>query len=209
MFTQRVHIPLVQRLQCFTRSHGKCHVKFVNAALRFGSLITCSRAQGCAGSRYPFLTQKERDTETGLDFFGARYYASVQGRFGSVDPENAGASSIHPQSWNGYGYSLNNPLRFIDPDGLRWVQIQVKDGIQYQWFDHIKKDENGKTAYDRALASGYSAVDFDESKSFEYSCECGAGGDRFGNYRLEPPIFLQNSFASLPFVLSSRSSSAS
>jgi hypothetical protein len=38
----------------------------------------------------------------------------------------------------------------------------------------------------RAQASGYSAVDFDESKSFEYSCECGGGGDRYGNYRLNP-----------------------
>jgi RHS repeat-associated protein len=35
--------------------------------------------------RYPFLTQKERDIETGLDYFGARYYASTQGRFTSVD----------------------------------------------------------------------------------------------------------------------------
>jgi RHS repeat-associated protein len=137
------------------------------------------------GLRQKF-TQKERDNETGLDFFEARYYSSGQGRFSSVDPENAGASLIHPQSWNGYSYSLNNPLRFIDPDGLRWAQIQVEGGIQYQWFDHEEKDDNGQTAYDRALASGYSAVDFNESKSFEYSCECGGGGDRYGNYRLNP-----------------------
>ncbi len=33
------------------------------------------------GSNYPFLTSKERDNETGLDYFLARYYSSGQGRF--------------------------------------------------------------------------------------------------------------------------------
>ena len=45
-------------------------------------------AQGYAsgdGVRQHF-TQKERDNETGLDYFGARYYASMQGRFTGVDP---------------------------------------------------------------------------------------------------------------------------
>jgi hypothetical protein len=40
----------------------------------------CFRAGGCAGFNYPFLTQKERDNETGLDYFLARYYLSTQGR---------------------------------------------------------------------------------------------------------------------------------
>jgi RHS repeat-associated protein len=35
---------------------------------------------------YPFLTTKERDNETGLDYFLARYYSSTQGRFTGVDP---------------------------------------------------------------------------------------------------------------------------
>ncbi|MGC2656764.1 MAG: RHS repeat-associated core domain-containing protein [Bryobacteraceae bacterium] len=63
------------------------------------------------------FTRKERDTESGLDFFGARYYGSPLGRFNSPDPENAGADSTNPQSWNGYSYVLNNPLTNTDPDG--------------------------------------------------------------------------------------------
>jgi RHS repeat-associated protein len=65
------------------------------------------------------FTQKERDIETGLDYFLARYYSSAQGRFTSVDPENAEASHDYsdPQSWNGYSYVKNNPCSNIDPDG--------------------------------------------------------------------------------------------
>ena len=63
------------------------------------------------------FTAKERDEESDLDYFGARYYGSSLGRFTSVDPNNAGVRLGNPQSWNGYGYSINNPLRYVDPDG--------------------------------------------------------------------------------------------
>jgi RHS repeat-associated protein len=69
------------------------------------------------GVRQKF-TQKERDNETGLDYFLARYYSSTQGRFTGVDP--IGATKYHlanPQLWNAYSYGLNNPLTIIDIDG--------------------------------------------------------------------------------------------
>jgi RHS repeat-associated protein len=50
------------------------------------------------------FTGQERDSETGLDFFQARYYGSALGRFTSPDPMNAGADPTNPQSWNGYAY---------------------------------------------------------------------------------------------------------
>jgi RHS repeat-associated protein len=58
---------------------------------------------------------KERDQETGFDYFGARYYASQMGRFTTVDPGHVGGDPANPQSWNGCSYALNNPLRFVDP----------------------------------------------------------------------------------------------
>ena len=77
-------------------------------------------AQGYAGDgvRQQF-TQKERDVETGLDYFLARYYSSKQGRFTSVDPQNAEAASdlTDPQGWNGYAYVKNSPCSNTDPDG--------------------------------------------------------------------------------------------
>ncbi len=69
------------------------------------------------GLRQKF-TEKERDLETGLDFFGARYYANKQGRFSSPDPWLGSAESYSPQTWNRYTYVLNNPLGLIDPSGL-------------------------------------------------------------------------------------------
>lgn len=85
------------------------------------SLTKGVRAGGCAGSRYPFFTQKERDIETGLDYFGARYYSSVQGRFSSADPGNIGVDEDDPQSWNGYGYARHSPLVYSDPEGREYL----------------------------------------------------------------------------------------
>jgi RHS repeat-associated protein len=59
----------------------------------------------CAPLRYKF-TGKERDTESGLDNFGARYNACTMGRFMSADP--LGGSLANPQSLNKQTYVLNN-----------------------------------------------------------------------------------------------------
>ena len=67
------------------------------------------------GSRYKF-TGKERDSESGLDNFGARYDSSSLGRFMSPDP--LGGRMIDPQTLNKYSYTRNNPINLIDPTGL-------------------------------------------------------------------------------------------
>jgi hypothetical protein len=43
----------------------------------------------------------------------------MQGRFTSADPLMASAETGDPQSWNRYSYALNNPLRYIDPEGMK------------------------------------------------------------------------------------------
>jgi RHS repeat-associated protein len=74
---------------------------------------------------------KERDNETGLDYFGARYYSSTQGRFTTTDPLMASARTGNPQTWNRFVYVLNNPLRYIDPEGLQvkspWDQLTAEE----------------------------------------------------------------------------------
>jgi RHS repeat-associated protein len=66
------------------------------------------------------FTGYERDSETGLDYAQARYFATGQGRFTGVDPLLASARAGSPQSWNRYAYVINNPLRLIDPSGMNY-----------------------------------------------------------------------------------------
>lgn len=73
-------------------------------------------------SNPPRYTGKEHDSESGNDYFGARYYASTMGRFLSpdwsakVEPVPY-AKLDNPQSLNLYDYMLNNPLGGVDADG--------------------------------------------------------------------------------------------
>ncbi len=67
------------------------------------------------------FTGKERDAESGLDDFGARYYASSLGRFMQADEPFADQNASDPQSWNVYVNVRNNPLRFSDPTGTTCV----------------------------------------------------------------------------------------
>lgn len=61
---------------------------------------------------------KERDGESGLDYFGARYYDKSQYRFISADPTTYHAASLGmSQLRNLYAYCGDNPISFIDPDG--------------------------------------------------------------------------------------------
>jgi RHS repeat-associated protein len=65
------------------------------------------------------FTGKERDQESGNDYFSARYYASSMGRFMSPDPLMFNdLRLVNPQRWNMYAYAINSPLVFNDPSGL-------------------------------------------------------------------------------------------
>ncbi|HTV54196.1 MAG TPA: RHS repeat-associated core domain-containing protein [Terriglobia bacterium] len=74
------------------------------------------------GTTTLYFTGKERDQESGNDYFGARYYASSMGRF--LSPDTGAdldalpyATFEDPQTLNLYSYVRNNPLSITDPDG--------------------------------------------------------------------------------------------
>lgn len=75
----------------------------------YGEILRSYTLGSGANNKY-YFTEKERDTETNYDYFGARYYDSELGRWLQVDPLNQYAGS--------YTYCGNNPLRIIDMDGL-------------------------------------------------------------------------------------------
>ena len=89
-------------------------------SLPFGDSFNCS-GPGPDATELHF-TGKERDTESGLDYFGARYYASNMGRFMSPDysdgPDPVPFGDLaNPQSLDLYSYVGNNPVDGVDDDG--------------------------------------------------------------------------------------------
>jgi RHS repeat-associated protein len=102
--------------------------------LPFGELIPTGTdgRSGCYGSTATPLTQKftgkERDAESGLDWFDTRYFSGAQGRFTSPDQPLIDQDPSDPQSWNLFGYVRNNPLKFTDPSGQDCVYTNNGDG---------------------------------------------------------------------------------
>jgi RHS repeat-associated protein len=101
-------------------------------------------------------TGKGRDSESGNDYFGARYYASNMGRFMSPDPLIGNELRLlNPQRWNMYAYAVNSPLTLTDPNGedaaaVNRIPFVGHDGI-------VAVDPNGDVTYaDFGPAAGVS-----------------------------------------------------
>jgi len=108
-------------------THGTVTEQFVNYPYGYPRKEICASAQ-TSTTDYRF-TGKERDCESELYYFEARYLAGHIGRFVSVDPlllevgsaekEKLQRFLSNPQEMNLYAYAGNNPLKFFDPDGLQ------------------------------------------------------------------------------------------
>jgi RHS repeat-associated protein len=91
------------------------------SSLPFGDSLSCT-----SSALYPTehnFVGKERDTESGNDYFGARYYSSSVGRWMSPDLPFADQDPDDPQSWNLFSYGRNNPINSIDNDGLLTIIV--------------------------------------------------------------------------------------
>lgn len=129
-------------------------------AATYGSRSTVTGYPATDAIRQQF-TQKERDVETGLDYFLARYYGSAQGRFTSPDPLLTSGRPENAQSWNRYSYTLNNPVRFVDPAGLFTIGAGVDPNDQkriieaydalYASLSDLKVGSKAYKAVERAL----------------------------------------------------------
>jgi RHS repeat-associated protein len=138
--------------------------------------------QGYAGDsvRQKF-TLKERDIETGLDYFLARYYSSTQGRFTSIDPILITEDRlIDPQTLNLYGYARNSPLVFIDPTG---EDITIEGGTEDQQravrhaIENLRQQSvtanKAFSAYDKAVKDGGAdlAIHIENDEAFDKNIE--------------------------------------
>jgi RHS repeat-associated protein len=133
------HLGSTRLVTSSARADVKARYDYLPFGEELGASISSGRATTMGYSsaetvRQKF-TSKERDAETGLDYFMARYYSAVQGRFTSPDEFTGGPDELYdftdmasenplfyadltePQSLNKYQYTYNNPLRYTDPNG--------------------------------------------------------------------------------------------
>jgi len=114
-------------------AQGNCSQRIDYAP--FGAQLTRS-GQPCytsSTSGLPLFTGQLRDgesaagTDTGLDYFNARYFWATLGRFSSPDAPLIDQDAMDPQSWNLYSYVRNNPLTFKDPSGQDCIYTHTLD----------------------------------------------------------------------------------
>ena len=99
------HLDHLNSTKCVTDTTGKLEVDYVYRA--FGAQLA---KLGNGDSKYTY-GGKELDSETNLYYFNARFYDAEVGRFITEDPAKDGL--------NWYGYCENNPLRFVESDGVK------------------------------------------------------------------------------------------
>ena len=142
------------------------------ASLPYGSGLNCSGSEYAPNEQH--FTGKTHDAESGLDYFGARYYAENDARFLTPDPSGLYyANPLDPQSLNLYGYMLDSPLDGVDQDGHSWAQVwqklgealgqstvSVSMGLGVEVKGHIGRESSGY------YLRGGIAVKYNESISF-------------------------------------------
>jgi len=153
--------------------------------------IKGSLYDGDAGPRSP---GKERDTESGNDYFGKRYYASSMGRWMSPDRINVTEDRMmNPSSTlNKYAYAADNPLKYVDPDGQD-ITIYFEAGTPVPGHTML-------LAYNQQTGdSATRSFGPDHSRANTLETAIGIpvpGTDRFGYENIKSPDDLRNNFTS-------------
>lgn len=100
----------------------------------------------------PYLfNAKEFDEETGMYYYGARYYDPRLSLWMSADPMQEKHNNIST-----YCYAYNNPVNFVDPTGMDWVSSTSDDGVKtWAWNDNVSSlEEAQKLGYSDYRAKG-------------------------------------------------------
>jgi len=91
----------------------------VTAEVRYAPFGTDRYTTGTTPTSYRFTGQR-KDATIGLYFYNSRYYDPLLGRF--IQSDTLVPNPSVPQSLNRYAYTLNNPVRYTDPSGNKFVE---------------------------------------------------------------------------------------
>jgi RHS repeat-associated protein len=136
-------------------------------------------------------TSQEFDAETGLYYYGARYYNPELGRF--VTPDTIVPDYSNPQSLNRYAYVLNNPMKYLDPTGH----------MNEVWWGKVDADKE----YFNSIKYAQSSADYSQSTTTGYDLS-GGGYKALSNYNFDNYSFDNQSQGGMQSTESSMLSSS-
>jgi RHS repeat-associated protein len=157
---------------------------------------------GCSPSSVNnyLYTGKERDSESGLDNFGARYDSSQYGRFMTPDP--IGGHTEDPQTLNKYAYVRNNPINLTDPTGLDFYiscghdnDTNCHNGLSGTYG---KPDNNGNRTFTATVISNDSDGNLVDQSGNRYNANVSGSGVSFsqaGSNQSSMGVFINGSNA--------------
>jgi RHS repeat-associated protein len=157
-----------------TITDGQGGIQGVQTHLPFGEDLVASGQQ----AKYRF-TSYERDTETNTDYAVNRHYTIAPGRFLSPDIYRASYRFRLPQTWNRYGYALQDSTNRIDPLGLDCSDL---DSFEIDGDSEGESGDDKTSVEDPGDVHGGSTVNptdpslIDRLFGTGFSCRQGGGG---------------------------------